>query len=122
VFAFSVISFLHIVVGELAPKSLAIRMPEVVGLWSALPLYGFYWAMYPAIWVLNASANMVLRLAGLSGAGGHDTHYSNEELKLILRTNTSTGERKFTHDERHILAQSLDFRRHWHRVRPDAPD
>jgi len=107
VFAFCVISFLHIVVGELAPKSLAIRMPEVVGLWSAPPLYAFYWAMYPFIWVLNASANMVLRFAGLSGKGGHDSHYSVEELKLILRT-SQPGE-KFNKDERNILAHSLDF-------------
>lgn len=107
VFAFSVISFLHIVVGELAPKSLAIRNPEVIGLYSALPLYAFYWAMYPAIWLLNGSANLVLRMAGLSGKGGHDAHYSTEELKLILRT-SQPGE-KHTRDERHILAQSLDF-------------
>ena len=110
--AFSVISFLHIVVGELAPKSLAIRVPEAVGLWSAVPLYGFYWAMYPAIWLLNASANLVLRVAGLSGVGGHETHYSNDELKLILRTNTGTPGERFTHDERHILAQSLEFAQH----------
>jgi CBS domain containing-hemolysin-like protein len=107
VFAFSVISFLHIVVGELAPKSLAIRNPEAVGLWSAVPLYGFYWLMYPAIWLLNGSANLVLRLARLDGKGGHDAHYSTDELKLILRT-SQPGE-KFTRDERHILAQSLDF-------------
>ncbi len=107
VVAFSVISYLHIVIGELAPKSLAIRNPEVVGLWSALPLYAFYWMMYPAIYLLNGSANFVLRVAGLSGKGGHDSHYSNEELKLILRT-SQPGE-KFTRDERHILAQSLDF-------------
>jgi CBS domain containing-hemolysin-like protein len=107
IFAFGVISFLHIVVGELAPKSLAIRMPEAIGLWSAIPLYGFYWAMYPAIWLLNGSANLVLRMAGLAGAGGHDAHYSTDELKLILRT-SQPGE-KFTRDERHILAQSLDF-------------
>jgi CBS domain containing-hemolysin-like protein len=109
VMAFSVISFLHIVVGELAPKSLAIRVPEAVGLWSALPLYGFYWAMYPAIWLLNGSANLVLRIAGLSGVGSHETHYSNDELKLILRTNTGTPNERFTSDERHILAQSLEF-------------
>lgn len=108
VIAFGVISFLHIVVGELAPKSLAIRIPEAVGLWCAVPLYGFYWLMYPAIWLLNASSNMVLRVAGLSGAGGgHETQYSTEELKLILRTSTA-GE-KFTNDERHVLAQSLEF-------------
>jgi CBS domain containing-hemolysin-like protein len=115
VIAFGVISFLHIVVGELAPKSLAIRIPEAIGLWSALPLYGFYWSMYPAIWVLNESANLVLRVAGLSGAGSHETHYSNDELKMILRSNTSTKnekEQKFTHDERHILAQSLEFSQH----------
>ncbi|MBJ7314091.1 hemolysin family protein [Rugamonas sp. CCM 8940] len=106
-FAFSIISFLHIVVGELAPKSLAIRLPEAVGLWSALPLYAFYWAMYPAIWLLNASANMVLGLAGLAGKGGHDSHYSVDELKLILRT-SQPGE-KFNKDERNILAHSLDF-------------
>jgi len=54
--AFTIISFLHIVVGELAPKSLAIRNPEQIGLLSAAPLYGFYWLMYPAIWLLNSSA------------------------------------------------------------------
>ncbi|AXA92362.1 hemolysin family protein [Massilia sp. YMA4] len=107
IFAFVTISFLHIVVGELAPKSLAIRIPEVVGLWSAVPLYAFYWLMYPAIWLLNHSANMVLRVAGLQGAGGHEAHYSTEELKLILRT-SQPGE-QFDKDERNILAHSLDF-------------
>jgi CBS domain containing-hemolysin-like protein len=107
VFAFGVISFLHIVVGELAPKSLAIRNPEIVALWTAIPLYAFYWLMYPAIWLLNGSANLVLRMAGLGGKGDHDAHYSTDELKLILRT-SQPGE-KFTRDERHILAQSLDF-------------
>ncbi len=107
VLAFSIISFLHIVVGELAPKSLAIRMPEAISLWSALPLYGFYWTMYPAIWLLNASANMVLSVAGLAGQGGHDAHYSVDELKLILRTSQPGS--KFNKDERNILAHSLDF-------------
>jgi CBS domain containing-hemolysin-like protein len=108
VIAFGVISFLHIVVGELAPKSLSIRLPEAVAMWCALPLYGFYWTMYPAIWLLNESSNMVLRVAGLAGAkASHDTHYSTDELKLILRTSTPGD--KFTHDERHVLAQSLEF-------------
>jgi CBS domain containing-hemolysin-like protein len=106
-FAFVTISFLHIVVGELAPKSLAIRLPESVALWTAVPLYAFYWTMYPAIWLLNQSANWVLRLAGLSAAGGHDSHYSTDELKLILRT-SQPGE-AFNKDERNVLANSLDF-------------
>ena len=74
VFAFVIISFLHIVVGELAPKSMAIRNPERIGLWCAMPLYGFYWTMYPAIWLLNLSANWVLRITGLGGVHGHDSH------------------------------------------------
>ncbi|SFA83340.1 Hemolysin, contains CBS domains [Collimonas sp. OK607] len=106
-FAFFLISFLHIVIGELAPKTVAIRNPEVIGLWCALPLYGFYWAMYPAIWVLNASANWILRMAGLGGVHGHDAQYSADELKLILR-GSHAGE-KFNREEWKVLAQSLDF-------------
>jgi CBS domain containing-hemolysin-like protein len=85
--AFAIISYLHIVLGELAPKSLALRIPEPVSLWTAGPLYLFYWLMYPAIWFLNTSANGVLRRLGLAGhAGGHssDAYYSPEELQLIL--------------------------------------
>lgn len=118
VFAFSLISFLHIVVGELAPKSMAIRQSEKVGLWVALPLYAFYWAMYPAIWVLNNSANAVLRLAGLSADHGSDAHYSTDELKLILRSRRSTAGNPaqpargtYSNDEWNTLAHSLDFRR-----------
>ena len=86
--AFFIISYLHIVVGELAPKSLAIRQPEALSLWTAVPLYLFYWAMYPAIYLLNASANGILRLTGQGGSGGHHEHqYSREELKLILHSN-----------------------------------
>ena len=117
-FAFSCISFLHIVVGELAPKSLAIREAEKVSLWAAAPLYGFYWAMYPAIWVLNTSANAVLRLAGLSAGHGGDTHYSTEELKLILRGRSAAvtsgrgaPEDAYSQDEWNTIAHSLDFSR-----------
>ncbi|WDZ97068.1 hemolysin family protein [Herbaspirillum sp. WKF16] len=110
VFAFFVISFLHIVAGELAPKSMAIRSPEKLGLWCAMPLYGFYWMMYPLIWVLNASSNWLLRAAGLGGGHGHDAHYSSDELKLILRAGNSGGKNgKFTRDEWNVLAQSLNF-------------
>ena len=110
-FAFSVISFLHIVVGELAPKSWAIRRAEQVGLWLAMPLYGFYWLMYPFIWVLNASANQVLRLFGLSGEHGHDALYSTDELKLILRGKQMGGASSYNADEWNTIAHSLDFSR-----------
>ncbi|HTH40919.1 MAG TPA: CNNM domain-containing protein, partial [Rhodocyclaceae bacterium] len=77
-FAFFTISFLHIVVGELAPKSLAIRQPEVIGLWTAAPLYAFYWLMYPAIWVLNRSSAQVLRFAGLSSSDSYEEGHGQE--------------------------------------------
>lgn len=85
--AFFIISYLHIVVGELAPKSWAIRKPDLLSLWTAVPLYLFYWLMYPAIWLLNASANTILRIAGQGEPGPHhDHHYSRDELKLILHS------------------------------------
>ena len=85
--AFFIISYLHIVVGELAPKSWAIRQPERLSLWTAAPLYMFYWAMYPAIYLLNASANAILRIAGQGEPGPHhEHHYSRDELKLILHS------------------------------------
>ncbi|HAU82071.1 hemolysin family protein [Stenotrophomonas sp. TWI273] len=91
IIAFSIISFLHIVLGELAPKSMAIRRPEAMSLWTAAPLYLFYWAMYPAIWLLNNSANALLRLAGW-GDVEHTSHrYSREELKLIVGRQQPTG-------------------------------
>lgn len=86
--AFFLTSYLHIVVGELAPKSWAIRKPELLSLWTAVPLYFFYWLMYPAIYLLNASANKILAFAGQgpSSTTNHENEYSREELKLILHS------------------------------------
>lgn len=106
--AFFIISFLHIVIGELAPKSMAIRRPGLIGAWTALPLYAFYWLMYPAIWILNHSANWILRSAGLDAAHEHETRYSTEELKMILRS--SRADENHSADEWKVLAQALDFR------------
>ncbi len=108
IFAFFVISFLHIVVGELAPKSMAIRSPERIVLLCAVPLYVFYWIMYPLILILNKSANGVLRIAGLGNLHGQDAHYSPDELKLILR-DRGAKHGKFTREEWRVLAQTLDF-------------
>ena len=105
--AFFTISYLHIVVGELVPKSAALRMPEKVAIWTVIPLYGFYWLMYPGIWVLNKSANWILKIVGLGGLSGLDSHYSADELRLILKNSYGTG--KVDHDEWNMLAHTLDF-------------
>lgn len=106
--AFFTISYLHIVIGELVPKSMAIRTSERLGLWTAAPLYSFYWLMYPAIWILNKSANRILNFFGLQAGDGHDNHYSSEELKLILRSSSPSD--KFSRSEWRVLAQAIDFR------------
>lgn len=104
--AFAVISFLHIVAGELMPKSMAIRRAERISLWTAIPLYIFYWAMYPAIWVLNASSNFLLRNAGVSEHHGESV-YSDEELKMILNATHAHGE--LTREEAEIMEQTIEF-------------
>jgi putative hemolysin len=81
---FAIISFLHIVLGELAPKSLAIRKPEATSLWVAIPLKTFYYLMYPAIVVLNSAANWTLRLVGLTPATEGEAAHSLEEIRMIV--------------------------------------
>ena len=82
--AFIIISALHIVVGEMAPKSFAIRRPQPTALWIAMPLYIFYWVIFPAIWLLNHAANGLLRLVGLKSAGEEELSHSEEELRILL--------------------------------------
>lgn len=82
--AFSVITFLHIVFGELAPKSLAIQRPRGVSLWVSAPLLVFYYVFFPFIWVLNGTANYFLRLAGLEPASESEHVFSQEELEYVL--------------------------------------
>jgi CBS domain containing-hemolysin-like protein len=106
-FAFGLISFLHIVVGELAPKSLAIRRAETVSLNAALPLYVFYWAMYPFIWVLNGAANSILRRFGVELASEGDSAHSVDELRTVLRASHRHGELGAT--ETQILTRGLDL-------------
>ena len=105
--AFSILSFLHIVVGELMPKSLAIRQSEQVSIWTALPLYGFYWLMYPAISLLNKCSNFLLRVFRLDATHKGDLSYSPEEIKLMLSASHLYGQ--FTRQETEILKHTVDF-------------
>jgi len=107
VLAFSILSFLHIVVGELMPKSLAIRQSEQISLWTAIPLYGFYWLMYPVIWLLNSCSNFLLKLLGLHVFHPGEQSHSSDEIKLILRSSQMHGE--LTHQETAILAHTLEL-------------
>lgn len=89
---FSVITFLHVVVGELAPKTVAIQKSEAVSLLSAKPIIWFYKLMFPFIWVLNGSARLLVRLFGLHSVTEHEISHSEEELQIILSDSYKSGE------------------------------
>lgn len=92
IIAFAVITFLHVVIGELAPKTLAIQKAEQVSLLLSKPLIYFYRVMYPFIWALNGSASLVTGLFGLHPASEHEVAHSEEELRLILSESYESGE------------------------------
>jgi CBS domain containing-hemolysin-like protein len=79
------ITFLHTVLGELVPKSLAIQRTEPVALWTAAPLRVFYVAMFPVIWALNTASWLFLRMFGLRRTTEIEMLHSPEELRLILQ-------------------------------------
>lgn len=78
--AFVIITILHIVLGELAPKSLAIQRSEQTTLAVAYPLHAFYWLCRPFIWMLNGIANFILKLVGLHTVSEQEV-YSSDELR-----------------------------------------
>lgn len=89
--AFAVITALHIVIGELAPKGLALQKPESTSLWVARPLQAFYRVFKLPIVVLNAVGNFTLRLAGLRPAEGVEMVHSAAELELIVNASGRAG-------------------------------
>ena len=90
--AFATITFLHVVVGELAPKTLAIQKAELITLVMSRPLILFYKIMYPFIWVLNGSARIVSSLFGLKPVSENEIAHTEEELRIILSESYKSGE------------------------------
>jgi len=82
--AFTIITFVHIIFGELGPKAVAIQRPTVVSLWVSAPLVAFYYAFFPFIWILNASANALLRWVGLQPAGSSQHELGADELEYVF--------------------------------------
>ncbi len=90
--SFSIITFLHVVLGELAPKTIAIQKAESISLILARPLIWFHRIMYPFIWLLNGSANMFVRLFGYQTTKEQEEVHSEEELRYILTQSFQQGE------------------------------
>lgn len=91
-FAFAIMTFLHVVIGELAPKTLAIQKAEQVTLLLSRPLIWFSTIMYPFIWALNGSARFITGLFGLKPVSEHELAHSEEELRIILSDSYKSGE------------------------------
>ncbi|MCM3127699.1 MULTISPECIES: hemolysin family protein [unclassified Paenibacillus] len=89
--AFMAITYLHVVVGELAPKTVAIRKAETVAMLTAKPIIWFNKLMYPFIFVLNGSANGLVKLFGVKPASGHEEAHSEEELQIIINESFESG-------------------------------
>jgi CBS domain containing-hemolysin-like protein len=104
--AFTVLTVMHIVFGELAPKSIAIRYPTATSLQISVPLQIFYYVFRPFIWFLNGMANLLLRLFGIKPMGDQDIH-SEDELKLIIAESEEGG--AIEPSERELIQNVFDF-------------
>jgi CBS domain containing-hemolysin-like protein len=90
-FAFAVITFLHVVIGELAPKSIALQSPERTSLLVAQPTIWVEWVFRPAIVLLNGAGNALLRLLNIRPAEGHERVHSVAELKMLVTASAGSG-------------------------------
>ncbi|KGR82884.1 hemolysin family protein [Lysinibacillus odysseyi] len=90
--AFVIATFLHVVVGELAPKTVAIQKAEAITLAFAKPIMIFYKILYPFIWFLNGSARLLVGLFGMKPASEHELSHTEEELRLLLSESYKSGE------------------------------
>ncbi len=105
--AFSVITALHIVIGELAPKGLAIQLPETTTLWIARPIRLFYIIFRWPITLLNAIGNGTLRVFGLQPASGHEMVHSVEEVQYLVTGMHKAG--VVEDSEARIAARAFEF-------------
>jgi CBS domain containing-hemolysin-like protein len=104
--AFTLITALHLVIGEQAPKIFAIRRPEKVVLWCAVPMKFFYVLSYPLLISLNWMTSIILKRLGVDGLG-HDTPHSEDEIRALLRESHVHGE--MSRSEHRLLDAVFEF-------------
>ncbi|MDW4255505.1 hemolysin family protein [Staphylococcus saprophyticus] len=90
--AFVIATYLHVVVGEMAPKTIAIQKAEQITLIIAKPIIMFYKIFYPFIYILNGSARLILKMFGMQPAKESELYHSEEELKLLIKESHEGGE------------------------------
>ncbi|WP_417379119.1 hemolysin family protein [Gimesia sp.] len=104
--AFSLITALHLVIGEQAPKIFAIRHPEKMVLWCAVPMKFFYVFSYPLLISLNGMTAIILKNLGVKGIG-HDTPHSEDEIRTLLKEAHIHGD--LTRSEHRLLDAVFEF-------------
>jgi CBS domain containing-hemolysin-like protein len=107
VLAFLIITFFHVVLGELVPKGVALGHSERTALWVAWPVRAFFTVFAPFVWILQRATELVLALFGLDPPGAEREAYSEAELKMLVHRSTETGE--IEADEREMLYKVFDF-------------
>ncbi|MDQ2984893.1 MAG: hemolysin family protein [Actinomycetota bacterium] len=107
IFAFLVITFLHVVVGELVPKGASLRYSERIALMVSGPVRLFFLVFHPLVWILQRSTDLVLRALGLEPPEGEREPYSEAELKMLLSRSTEYGE--IEQEEQEMLYKVFDF-------------
>jgi len=105
--AFSVITIMHIVFGELAPKSFAIQRPVATTMFVSVPLQLFYVVFKPFIWVLNSLAAIILKPFGIDTSAGHESLHSTEELQYLLDQGKESG--ALDNNEHELIKNVFDF-------------
>jgi putative hemolysin len=105
--AFVVITFMHVVIGELVPKGIALGYPERTALAVSAPVRGFFVLFAPFVWLLQRSTALVLRGLNLVPPGAENEAHSEAELKMLVRTSSEAGE--IEHGEREMLYKVFDF-------------
>ncbi len=105
--AFLIITFLHVVIGELVPKGIALRYSERTALAVSSPVRGFFIALKPLIWFLQRSSEVTLRALGVEPPAGEDVVHSEAELKMLVSHSTESGE--IEEQEQEMLYKVFDF-------------
>jgi putative hemolysin len=107
IFALLIVTYLHVVIGELVPKGIALAYPERTALAVSRPVRTFFTVFKPLIWLLQSSSSAILRLLGLEQRLGDNEAYSEAELRLLVSSAAEQGE--IEHEEQEMVYKVFDF-------------
>jgi putative hemolysin len=105
--AYTLVTYLHVTLGELVPKAFALHASENTALWVALPVEAVYIVSYPVVWLLQASANTFTRLFGVEPAPAGIVVHSEEDIRMMVATAEDTG--VIERSEEEMLYKVFDF-------------